>query len=80
MTAIYVLPPAWGAGGGHMLMERGLRSLRDAGFKSATLWVLDSNVRVRHFYEAGGWTPDGAKKIDDRGDFQLVELRYRRGL
>ncbi len=46
------------------------------GYRRATLWVLEANQRARRFYEARGWTPDGTSKIDDRGSFQLHEVRY----
>lgn len=42
--------------------------------------VLDTNARARRFYEAAGFAPDGGVKVDDRGEFQLREVRYRRGL
>jgi hypothetical protein len=46
-------------------------------FTTATLWVLEGNVRGRQFYERGGWTHDGrAQMLDFRGT-ELEELRYR---
>jgi hypothetical protein len=39
-----------------------------------------SNVRARRFYEAAGWRPDGAAKIDDSRGFPLEEVRYRHDL
>jgi GNAT superfamily N-acetyltransferase len=78
VMAIYVLPGHWGRGGGAMLMSAGLRRLAEAGFRAATLWVLDTNQQARRFYEAVGWQPDGAVKTDDSRGFPLRELRYRR--
>lgn len=80
LTAIYVLPELWGAGGGQLLMEHALGSLRQAGFSQVTLWVLDTNLRARRFYEQLGWTADGATKVDQREDFALSEVRYRRAI
>ncbi|MBO3743423.1 GNAT family N-acetyltransferase [Actinoplanes flavus] len=80
ITAIYLLPEHWGRGAGRALMAAALRHLADAGFGAATLWVLGSNVRARRFYEAAGWRPDGARKVDDSRGFPLAEVRYRRGL
>ena len=76
VTAIYITPNAWGCGGGRQLMDASQASLKAAGFKTATLWVLDSNLKARGFYERAGWSTDGARKSDDRGDFVLLEVRY----
>lgn len=76
VTGIYVAPSAWGRGGGRQLMEAALANLKAAGFATATLWVLEANRRARAFYERLGWDPEGARKIDDRGNFVLLEVRY----
>jgi len=78
--AIYLLPGAWGTGIGRRLMEAALGRLAGAGFTQVTLWVLDANDRARRFYEAGGWSADGAAKQDDSRGFPLSEVRYRRSL
>jgi GNAT superfamily N-acetyltransferase len=75
VTSVYISPPEWRRGAGTALLEAATTSLRTAGFTTATLWVLDTNQRARDFYERLGWAPDGAVKIDDRGDFALRELR-----
>jgi hypothetical protein len=54
--------------------------LRGFGFEDATLWVLDTNVRTRRFYEAAAWTVDGREKTDQIGDITLREVRYRTSL
>jgi GNAT superfamily N-acetyltransferase len=76
VTGIYVAPSAWGRGGGRQLMEAARATLKAAGFATAALWVLETNRRARTFYERHGWVPEGARKIDDRGDFVLPEVRY----
>ena len=60
--AIYLVPAAWDEGIGKQLMMTALDRLGKAGFDQVILWVLDSNVRARRFYEAGGWRADGAAK------------------
>lgn len=80
VRALYVLPRFWGSGVGRSLMAGGVDALRAFGFSEATLWVLDANERARRFYEAGGWTPDGATKVDERWAFSIDEVRYRRSL
>jgi GNAT superfamily N-acetyltransferase len=78
--AIYLLPEAWGHGTGRQLMDAAVAGLTAAGYERAALWVLDGNARARRFYQAAGWTADGAVKQDDRWGFPLTETRYRRSL
>jgi RimJ/RimL family protein N-acetyltransferase len=78
IQAIYLLPSRWGRGGGRLLMDAGVRRLREAGFRELTLWVLETNERARRFYESAGWQPDGSAKTDDSRGVPLVEVRYRR--
>ena len=52
--------------------------MRDDGFREATLWVLDDNSLGRHFYEAGGWRPDGAVKEGHFLETRVLEVRYHR--
>jgi GNAT superfamily N-acetyltransferase len=80
LGAIYLVSEVWGRGGGRLLMQEAVRRLSEAGFKRATLWVLRSNSRARRFYEAAGWAPDGAEKIEERPGLPLDEVRYGRGL
>lgn len=87
VTSIYLLPDSWGRGRGRTLMEASVRRLADEGYRSAILWVLDGNARARRFYEAGGWTLDGAEKTEHIGrgpgsgaGTTVTELRYRREL
>lgn len=80
VTGIYIRPGAWRLGGGRLLMDTATASLKTAGFATAALWVLDGNLAARRFYERLGWRPDGARKVDDRGDFVLLEVRYSTAL
>lgn len=54
--ALYVDPPAQGAGVGTALAAEGDRALRAAGHGAATLRVLEANGLARTFYERHGWT------------------------
>ena len=58
-------------------MTASLDALAQAGYRQATLWVLESNERARRFYEAAGWWPDGKVKTDCSLGFPLAEIRYR---
>lgn len=80
VTSIYLLPDRFGTGIGPALMERATEAFRAAGFRTATLWVLESNARARHFYEAAGWSPDGAHHLFEVGGEAIPELRYHRDL
>lgn len=80
IRAIYLKPDSWGHGLGRALMDATLRRLADLGYTEVTLWVLDTNVRAQRFYDAAGFSPDGAAKVDESLDFPLRELRYRRPL
>ncbi len=75
--AIYLLPRWWGQGLGVRLLVAGLDHLRENGFRSATLWVLESNTRARRFYERCGWALDGAATVDTSLGFPMSEVRYR---
>ena len=71
-------PPAhWGAGHGHTLHTDALDVARASGAAAATLWVLTTNQRARHFYERHGWLADSTEKTVWRGDVRLDETRYR---
>ncbi|MGW8374160.1 GNAT family N-acetyltransferase [Streptomyces sp. ODS28] len=78
---LYSVPEVWGTGTGKRLMTSALEALTEAGYRQATLWVLQSNDRARRFYEAFGWGPDGVASDDgDREGYTLTRLRYRRVL
>ena len=85
ITALYLEPASWGRGAGRALMDAAVQCLAAAGFADAILWVLAGNERARRFYEAAGWTCDGAEKSERVGDVggtsaTIVETRYRRTL
>jgi len=75
--AIYLDSAHWGRGYGRSLFQSATEALRRAGFDEAVLWVLETNVRARRFYEIAGWKPDGQTKADERGTVTLHEVRYR---
>jgi ribosomal protein S18 acetylase RimI-like enzyme len=60
LYAIYLEPGRVGSGVGRPLFEHAVGDLRERGFRSATLWVLETNERARRFYEKAGWAADGA--------------------
>jgi L-amino acid N-acyltransferase YncA len=75
--AIYLEPDVVGTGVGRALFSLATEELRAHGYRTATLWVLDTNERTRRFYEMAGWRPDGETRLEPWGDFELSEVRYR---
>jgi GNAT superfamily N-acetyltransferase len=76
--AIYVDPPAQGAGVGSALLDHAVRWLRDAGFHAAVLWTFEANGAARAFYEHRGWRL--AEPDPQHADRWAPEVRYRREL
>ena len=76
LMTFYLDPTIFGSGAADHLMEGALAALRDAGFASASLWVLGTNARARRFYERRGWHHDGASKLHDWDAFVATDLRY----
>ncbi len=79
LYAIYVDPDAWSTGAGRALIETAEEQLRRE-YAVAYLWVLEDNPRARAFYERAGWTPDGARKAEERFGVRAPEVRYRKEL
>lgn len=52
--ALYVHPSQWEKGAGRMLFHEFQEVMKAKGHKKIFLWVLESNVRARAFYEAVG--------------------------
>lgn len=79
LRALYVAPGQWRGGVGTALLDAGRRALVEAGFTAAVLWVLAGNRRARSFYEARGWSADGASRQIHREGTALAEVRYTLG-
>lgn len=77
VMAIYLDPSHVGTGIGRQLFSGALGKLREAGFKTVTVWVLDTNTRGRAFYEKAGMQLDGSSKRDEIRGFPVTEFRYR---
>jgi ribosomal protein S18 acetylase RimI-like enzyme len=77
LYALYLAPGSWGRGLGRTLFAAALEGLREQGYASVTLWVLDGNARARRFYEAAGMRADGAVKIEIEEGAELPHVRYR---
>lgn len=74
---LFVAPESWRSGIGRSLVEGALAELSDFG--EVTLWSAADNARANAFYEALGFSRDGARQT--RPDFgNVTEERYRRAL
>ncbi len=73
--AIYLLPEYWDKGYGKQMMDFSENFLKNMGFRSISLWVLERNYRARNFYEKCGFVFEGTKKEIIIGN-HLIEIRY----
>jgi ribosomal protein S18 acetylase RimI-like enzyme len=75
--AIYLEPDLVGTGLGRTLFSHAVDDLRGRGYRSATLWVLETNEMARRFYELAGWAHDGTT-TSERVDCEMrPTVRYR---
>jgi len=77
LQTLYLHPGAWRRGGGSALLKAVQQEFAQAGFHSASAWVLETNVGARHFYEGHGWRFDGTTKPHDWGTFVVTDVRYQ---
>lgn len=78
LVAIYIDPPAWRLGHGGRLLARCEREATSRRFKRLTLWVLETNLAARNFYERHHYRADGASKLHEPSG--TAELRYAKPL
>ncbi|GIE28829.1 N-acetyltransferase [Actinoplanes italicus] len=76
LYAIHLEPGRVGTGIGRLLMMNALEQLTGFDAERAVLWVLADNPVARHFYEKGGWTPDGETRVAPINDQPFEQLRY----
>jgi ribosomal protein S18 acetylase RimI-like enzyme len=76
LSTLYLDPQVVGTGVGRALLRHAMEDLRQRGYHAARLWVLESNVRARRFYEIAGWRSDGTTKTERRSSVELCEVRY----
>jgi L-amino acid N-acyltransferase YncA len=76
LYGIYIDPDYMSEGAGSSLMNVALDQLKKDGYKKATLWVLDTNIKTRSWYEYKGWKVEGKTKKDNKDDFVLNQTRY----
>ena len=80
LYAIYVHPEYWGKGFGQELIIGVESALIADGFDQVLLWVLDTNMRARRFYERQGWRLGKTLKLEEIGGVQVTEVCYLKDL
>ena len=73
--AMYLVPEQWRKGIGQSMWREGERIFKARGYSQVVLWVFEGNERGRRFYEAMGFTTDGATRILNIGA-PLDAIRY----
>jgi GNAT superfamily N-acetyltransferase len=76
LYAIYVDQKVLATGVGRALMQQATDDLRERGYRTGVLWVLDGNTTAQRFYEAAGWSLDGRVKTENSQGLVLREVRY----
>jgi ribosomal protein S18 acetylase RimI-like enzyme len=72
VSSLYVSPRIQGGGVGRLLLSGAEQELRNAGARSARLWVFEENGPSRAFYARQGWKPDGRREtLPEWGQPQL---------
>jgi ribosomal protein S18 acetylase RimI-like enzyme len=75
LTRMSVIPDAWRSGVGTALVSESLGFLRQSGWATASLWVLEQNARARSFYAGIGFELDGAETVDPWSGQLQVRMR-----
>lgn len=76
IISLYLLPEYIGKGFGHALLHAAVEELRQMGFRSVFLWVLEENTRARRFYEREEFSESGKMLNDEIGGKALCEVQY----
>ena len=75
---LHVRPELRRGGIGSALFETAVQAGTDTNASELTLWVVESNLPARQFYESKGMTPDGERQRHQLTDkVFLAEIRYR---
>jgi GNAT superfamily N-acetyltransferase len=77
LSALYVVPDAWGTGVAQALVAAALEAMHADGHAEASLWVGSDNARGRRFYEREGWLATEETRPSQLGP---SEVRYRLSL
>ncbi len=73
---LYVLPEYWGKGYGGALFEHSVDWLLRQGYEDIFLWVLNTNMRARRFYEKHGFHETSDLILCEVGGERVTDIRY----
>lgn len=76
IISIYLLPHYIGKGYGRNLLKSAIAELKKRGHENIFLWVLEENVRARHFYEQFGFCQTNDFLNTNIGGKELREVGY----
>jgi GNAT superfamily N-acetyltransferase len=76
LDKLYAEPSSWRRGLGRALVDGAMEELRGRRFQEVTLWTAEWNAS-RGFYEALGWSFDGATREKTFAGGTFTEVRYR---
>ncbi len=80
IVALSVEPAHLREGHGSRLVNAAVDHLREAGFRTAHVWLTDTDPGLRSFLEGAGWADDGARRrLDLHGDGAVVVGQLRLG-
>ena len=74
--SLYVTPAAAGRGLGTRLLTHALDDLSQRDLAPVTIWVFEQNAPARRLYDACGFAPDGAKRVEP--EYGADEIRLSR--
>ena len=80
LYTIYVHPDHWRGGIGRELIRAGEERMRELGYRTVVLWVLDGNTRAQRFYESEGWAADRERRTIEFVGESIPEIRYTKQL
>lgn len=79
ITSIYLDPGSYRQGMGTRLLAEVIDAA-SANYETIILWVLETNLSARRFYEKSGFTLEGSSKTEHGPGFDLKEVLYERSL
>jgi len=77
LYAIYLLEGSKGQGIGTSLWYETRKCLQLLGYQQVSLWVLETNLQGRKFYEKMGFILDGTEKSAEIDGQKVIEVRYQ---
>ncbi len=73
---LYILPEYWGHGYGGALFDHSVAWLKRQGYDNIFLWVLNTNMRARRFYEKHGFMETSDLILCEVGGERVTDIRY----